>query len=618
MKKEAIYLFFVFLFSITFVIAEDNITEADYSSKIQEGFSCLEEKVGDNCSNVEEISELSLIILSGPENVFGGCTEKLKQKITNYQSIESKDLAQAILALNYAGENVTELVNEIKNRSRTDAPVEWIISGINSGESENIECTIKHGENQRFEFDVSEKGKITITKVDYCFLDDGGFGIKILNKCYGEELTMSCTGEYSIPLTYKKRNGDLIYVLRDTTDGSANQELKFSVNSLCIGNLQGRCDYEATLWGAYSMRVAEGCSIDDYMPYIITSIEDNTVYFPEAFVGLIDLNFLFSYSKDILDKQKRDGSWNLGRYGYEYDTALAILSYGIKEGETDISERWLYTKQGDDGCWSTVESTAMILWALAGKEAPTNIEGNESSTYPCESGDYYCLPSTLCNEESLANEHYTCRGQMVCCTELKTCDAWGGIVCEEGKECNGPAYKASDVDECCIPPSICENPETSSQTCEEMGYICYSNSNLPEDDKNYFYSHITTLDYTCDGSESCYSKEEKDKDTTWIIWVLIVLIIGVIGLIFWKFKDKIREIFDKIKKGGKKGDEGNQQPGGGIPPGGNRPPFPPARPGMPPQMTRPGGVIRPAPFRGMPPRFNVPQTNQQGQRQNGI
>lgn len=512
MRKEVSLLVLLLIFSIAFVLAEENSTIQDYSQKIEKGFSCLEEKAGVGCLNLEGVSEISLTILAGPSNIFSGCVEKLKQKTSNPDTLESKELAQALLALKHANEDTTILEEELMNRSQSSTSVDWILNGINSQE-ETISCTIKHGDSKRYEFDVSSKGRISVkASTSNCFrLDYNDFRIKIESRCYGEELTMSCGGEFKIPLFYKESNGDVHFVLKETQEGMANEEIKFSVNSLCITNKQRRCDYEATLWGAYALRKVTGESIKDYMPFIVTSLEKYPSYFPEAFIPLLDPNLELIYSERILEKQKTDGSWHLSNYGDQYDTALAILSYGIQEGTTDKSERWLYTKQKDDGCWRDSATTAMVLWSLTQKAAPTGNTG--SSLLDCElDGEYYCLPSDLCDTSDIANELYVCSGVRTCCTTLKTCNEWEGISCEEGKICSSATVKSSDEEKCCLTTCVIP-PSDELSLCEEADLRNFCSSSTRASDKNYIYEEQSaTLSASCGEGRICYKKVERGNN----------------------------------------------------------------------------------------------------------
>ena len=616
MRKEGVLVLLALVFVSGFVLAEatssDNETDInDFTSELADAFTCLETTAGDSCSYANDVTELSLIILASPDNIFSDCIDTLKQKVSTPSSLESKELAQAILALDHAGENISILENELLGRSKSSSSVDWIIQGVTSSE-EDMSCTIKYGdEGNEYQFDISPKGKITETDSDKCFdLTYFDFWIQVDESCYGKEFIMNCGGDFKIPLLYKKSSGDgsdVYYILKDTQEGVAYQDLEFSVSSLCIVDDRNICDYEATLWGAYALREL-GESIRDYMPYIVTSSKTYSTYFPEAFIPILDPNLNEKYREEILDRQKTDGSWHMSTYGELYDTALALFSYGISD-ETEKSERWLFTEQKDDGCWKDLSTTAMVLWALTQKAAPN---GGGGSTYDCEDSGYFCLASAYCDSEDTLSSIYTgCSGaSKVCCGVgiTETCAELEGEFCEDGEVCSGSTRPAVDGNNCCAGIYSCVEEQQSGDTaCELASSDNYCYSYNPQDTKSYQYiEQSSALSESCGEGNTCYKKVAKSSND-WIVWVLILLILGLITFLVLKYKDKLKGLFNKKNKGGANQPPSNQ----------GRPPFPPSRPGMPPMRPpvglqprsipnsglQQGGVIRPAPpRRGMPPQ----------------
>jgi len=169
-------------------------------------------------------------------------------------------------------------------------------------------------------------------------------------------------------------------------------------------------------------------------------------------------------------------------------------------------------------------------------------------TLDCEPDYGYCMSAIDCDGSIL--KEYDCSGLSKCCSVDKTygtCRSQGGEICDTDDEtCDGYKIDADNL----LSDEIC-----CMGDCEEKGngggdneYLCEDNdgtcrtSCLRDERESSFYD--------CDLGDVC-CLEDKKEGSNWFIWLLVALILLVVlGIVF---RDKLREIFMRLKTKFKKG-----------------------------------------------------------------
>lgn len=587
MKKAGVLLVLALtLFYISsFVLAADNETDTDSDEyKIELAFECLEDYAED-CSDLTT-SETALIILATPDNIFDDCVDDLldSEKSDNYWSTDNRirDTALAILALRHAGKDTSDEEEWLLDQTLTPDELDWFIQ-LDS--NEEMTCSISFGSNTP-EVTVSENKKVSISGSTSGCLDEArnDYWIEIDEDCYDEEFSIKCDQDFVSGLLYEGGTSTpkTTYVLEGTESSPAYDSNDVSVRSKCFGT-GNSCNYEGTLWAALALEQA-GLNIDDYIPYIVATSNDNEEYLPEAFVYM--LTNYEDYATRLVADQELSGFWIAKDSVYKqyYDTAIALLSLGSSSADavSDARNRLLFS-QGSNGCWrNKVKDTAIVLWALEGRSGRSSEDSTVSTTY-CTDAGYFCIASSDCPESEDVGDNFYCPSlSNTCCINenLKTCSEYGGQECSLDTFCVGNERSSSDVETCCT--GTCEDRPEETE-CEAEFYTCSNSCSSTQEE----------VSYDCEGTQVCCRTKTTatTKKSRWWVWLILILILAVLGALAYIYREKLKEEYKKIKsKLGKKGKDsaGSSQTGPGP------------RPGMPP--------------RGMPPRPGFPPVVRQQQQ----
>lgn len=563
MKKSVLFgiLIIFLILNVSFIIAVENET------KVDNAYSCLEEKVEGRCSSLS-LEERIFSLLA-----IGECGDEITSDSQYKSNIKLR--AQAILALDKINVDTIEEEEWLLSQNTTPDDMEWLLQI----EGEAPTCTINYGGSSYPNIIIGEDKKIN-TPAGACLqLYGGDYWLKILPTCYDYEFEISCDKSFSTNLLYKKTSGagsDTIYVSENTHTASAAGTTTEKVNSFCFSG-DTSCDYEASLWSAFVLNF-EGYDISPFLPYLITMADENQEYLPESFLYSLTNDF----RNELLLKQQSDKWWLYSGDKY-YDTALALLPFQNEELEQKTNTRnWLLEEgvQGNDGCWDggNIRNTAFILYSIW----PRGLSFIDDEGIDCGDAGGYCMSPMSCQDsggENLGEEYSkTCFGASICCDKekiLDTCSEQGGEICGSGEMCSTSTVEASDSSECCI--GSCQAPSEKTE-CELYGdgncrTSCYSDEEESEE-------------YECDSGEVCCTEKTiSEKKSYWWIWVLLILItLVVMGIIF---KDKLRPVWFKVKSKLGKFKLGGSKPG-------PKPRFPPSPPGMLPQRVMPRRVLPPA------------------------
>lgn len=572
MKKRVLFMILIvfLILNLSLIIAEGNET------KINEAYSCLEEKVEGECSSLTMEQQIFSLL------AIGECEDEIPDD-SDYMS-DTKLTAQAILALDRVNVNTDEAEEWLYSQNATPDNMDWLLQ-IES--TEETTCTINYDGTTSFSIIVNEDKTIS-EGAGACLTlypsEIEGYWLRISHTCYSYEFEISCNESFSTNLLYKKTGGtgsDVIYVSGDTSTASPEGATTEQVNSLCF--TQGTsCDYETSLWAALVLNF-KGYDISSYLPYLITMGDEteNQQYLPQSFLYSLTGDFrgeLLSIPLPVSND----------RY---YDTALAFLPFhGETLEEKTSAINWLLDDvQGTDGCWNggNIRDTAFILYSFWPRTL--GVTGGDDGI-DCENAEYDCMSPMSCSDAggNKLEEYTGCFGTNVCCNKeklLESCEEQGGEICSSSEtNCSISDVEASDTSECCL--GSCQTPSEATE-CESYGdgscrTSCYSNEEEAEDD-------------CFSGKVCCVEETVAEKKSYWWVWILIVLIILVIvGIIF---KDKLRQLWFKFKsKVLKNIGKGKGKSGPALRP---RPGFPPSRPGMPQRRVIPRKILPPAQKRPM-------------------
>lgn len=528
-------------------------------------FECLEEKAGDNCASINTVTEIALTVLASPDSIMKGCIEKLESKKQDNHFGSIKDTALALLALRHAGKDTALIEKWLLLQRQSPTDLIWFLQEDSDGFTK---CIIDDGTLRYDNIEIDENKKINVDAGECLKRAQSNFWYKITPSCYSKRFKISCDKDFSTNLLYKNERSSTIYVLENTQTSPQHGTTEHSVNSKCLGTLNG-CDYEGTAWATLALQDA-GYEVNEFIPYLIAISDVKQSYLPDAFIYKI--TGYPNYGTQLIKDQKFNSYWEApsSQYNRYYDTALALLSLGIEQEQAKKAEQWLLFEQGSNGCWAnSVRETAFILWVIHQRDYAVT-----SSTEYCNDFGFFCIEQSACPSSEDVGENYYCSGtSKTCCKEnnLQSCSEQGGESCSAGLECQGLAVEASDSYSCCL--AGCAEPTIQETECEEFRYSCESSCGSDQEE----------VSFSCESRDVCckdtFEEESESAGIPWWIWLLVVLILAVIGAILWFYRDKIKQRF-------KKGGEEEKTPQSGVPPG--RPGMPPQRPGM----RRPGMPLR--------------------------
>jgi len=547
--------------------SSSSTTQQQDLSKIEKGFECLEEKVGDDCSGAGTVQELALTILASPNNVFDECVDKLKAKESNNHYGNVLDTALAILALNHAGEDTDDAEQWLLSKNMSATDLTWYLQ---QDSNEAAQCKISYSGND-YTINVADNKKIDSSAGSCLSLAQSNFWLQVSQSCYDKEFAISCDKKFIATLLYRYKNSPIIYVLSDTESEPAFGTINLKIRAKCFGI--DSCDYEGSVWATLAL-LKTGHNVEDFIPYVIALAEPNKRFLPNSFIYMIT-NFN-EYGTKLIEEQKLGNYWQADSTAYNkfYDTGLALLALFDSSAEQVVKARdWALFSQDSNGCWNSnnIRDTAILLWALEGR-AGRSVSG-AGVTY-CSEANYFCIPREDCPSNQQL-ENYFCSGLgSVCCMSenLKLCSEYGGEECLADEVCIGNEKKSADIMHCCV--GECSE-RTVQNECESMGYICKSSCSENQEQ----------ISYACDSGEVCCRTKTTPKKSYWWIWLLIILILIVAGAIAWIFRDKLKLWFFKLKSKFRKDKGRPPQTGPGYPP----------RPGFPPIRRQPMPVGRPIP-----------------------
>jgi uncharacterized integral membrane protein len=571
-KRELfIILGFIILISLSLVFAAENQS----TDKVENAYSCLKDKLGDNCGNTQntEQSALSLLAMSFDSGIQSDCKDSLKKSektncfgATPSSNCDLKSTAQAILALDNINEDIDKYNEWILSKKKSATNLDWFLE-IDSNANMTT-CTIKAdtSNSQTFKIDSNKK----ISGSSSCLSPgESNYFLKINPTCYSKNFTISCDSDFITALLYKKSSGSVFYV-SSLTHSSASQGLtQETIGTSCFA-LSSSCDYEGSLWAALAL-AKTGQDISDYLPYLeaMSDESNNQKYFPSTFLYMITGSD--DYYSTIVEKQKSGTYWQEDSSNNRYfDTALAILStQDSNSAETENSKSNLLETQDSTGCWhsNNIRDTSFLLysgWPKLPASSGTTVSN-------CEDFGHYCVSSAECLSSDQLDNFYCSSLSSVCCNVKpveQSCSEKQGIICGENQECTGSTASASDTGNCCL--DSCQDIQTENE-CESYGDTCKTSCSSDETEKSY----------SCQNTgQVCCETPTSSTTTTSYLWVWLLGILIVLLVLAIIFRNQLKIWLFRIKSGVSFSKGPTQI---------KRPPMPP--PGAIPQFNRPRQII---------------------------
>lgn len=521
---------------------------------IDKAYSCLKTQLGDDCADSvsTEQNVFSLLAMGYDSSVQSDCKLALENKEgndcwgkTDADSCNIKSTAQAILALNYIGEDIDDSVAWLLDKRRLTKDLNWYLE-IDANEATS--CKIKVNDANEKTFTMSENKKFSGTSS--CLTPAiSNYYLKIDNNCLDNNFTITCDKNFISTLWYEKPGESTMYVSSETHSASAEGSTTEKVNSYCFGMSSSQCDYQGTLWASLVL-AKTGEDTYAYIPYITAMADktENKKYLPSAFLYMLNPNEDDYYS-ELVEQQKQNKYWEETTDQKFYDTALALLALQrLSIEQVDNSKEWLLSVQESSGCWhsNNILETAFILYAGWPKDPVRVVTGGVTHSY-CSEFNYFCVSAGECALVDNLNNYYCPGLSEVCCKTQpveQSCSDKDGIVCNSNQRCTESEVTASDTNYCC--KGSCQ--VITESDCELAGYFCKDSCSDTQEEK-------TVYSADCNFGETCCGEKSKPGTNWWLIILLIILILLVIlAIIFrnqlkiWFFRNKSKFRFGKGPK----------------------------------------------------------------------
>lgn len=532
-KKSALVIilsFFMIILLATFIIAQSEEYEED---PIELSYSCLEERLGDNCGdsrNIEEIS-FNLLAMSYDSSIQSDCVLSLIDKGSENcwgdkesASCNIRNTALAIMALDYVGEDVDNYVNWLLDRKKQETDLTWFLE-IDA--NNKTECNI-NGKN----FVINSNKKITGSNPSGLSKTFNNYWFEIRD--VKRDYVVSCDRDFLVSLLYQKPGSNVFYVPGKTDSAPAHDSITTKVESYCFST-SSKCDYVGSLWAALALSRFEE-DIYYYLPYISAMYDEpsNKKYIPSAFLYM--LTGEDDYSSELLELQKQNKYWDEGNNKL-YDTSLALLALEDFSDSTITAKEYLLSVRETSGCWSS--NTPFILYAGWPKIPYTSSSGTTASD--CESFNYYCVPRAECSSDKTLENFWCSALSDICCEtqpQEEFCEEKGGQICSEDKECSQAEVVAADTVSCCLGSCIEISEENE---CEDMGYICRDECSDSEEEQ---FSYSDSCDAESFGQICCSQKASKGTNWLLIILLIVLIVLVILAIIF---RNQLKVLWFKTK-----------------------------------------------------------------------
>lgn len=611
MKKGVLLLLLFSIFLMSFVIAEDGVSEATDDK----AYACLEDRFNKtNCGSLSSEGQIFALL------TIGECRDYVLNISKDHPSI--KLTSQAILALDNVGVDITNATDWLWSQNQTPTTMNWYLQIDSSDTTYPTNCTVTYGGSTDKVIIAADKKITSLTSPGNCLSQDVAYGdywlkIKKGSSCYNQEYETSC-GADGDSLTFKTNllftnpaDSGTIHVSPNTHTGSAGGAAEPEKIAFSCFKKGSACDYEGTLWATLVLNhlghSQDRSSMESYLATLYDT-NPNPTYLPESFLYL--LTGADEFADKLMPSSNAEGYWSAGGDRY-YDTALALLATK-GSNSWDKAVLWLEDKQDESGCWNgnNFIDTAFILYSVWPRGVSLSgmgggIVGDDGEVIPstedesCTEAGYFCMAGISCGGSAL--DQYDCDGYNSCCSQeqdIETCSSLNGDICNSNQQCAGGTSESTfDLDygqTCCVEGACEEKAAIEEYTCSSSGGTCRIEGCETGEESSF---------ETCEFGDTCCVAETGTKDANYLwLWILVFLILIASVAIGIVKRDKLREYLFRLKSKFKKKPSGppGRRPmgrpmGGPVTPAATQRRLMQGRPpaGRPP-VRRPSKIARPS------------------------
>jgi hypothetical protein len=498
--------------------------ETESTDNIDQAYNCLDSQIKNKNLSLKEAT-FGVLALGAKGNLVDRMeSEKDSNSCWPKGACKLKETAQVALAYNRIGKETSAIKKWIFSKNVSAGELKWLIE-IDITSRLAASCTINDGQKANT-IKILDNSKLQGSPGSCLSIDPSGFMLKVNSNCLGKEFEISCDQDFISSVLYQKTSGGTLFVLPEAHSAASLGKTKEKINGQCFGT-DKTCDYEGTLWTALALQKM-GEDISKFTPYLLALADDNTRYFPSAFL------YVLAGGEDqynlIIQQQKQGKFWEMTgtRDGRYYDTSLALL--GLSEtGTTEIeaTKSYLLSIQTKDGCY--IRDTAFLLYS--GWPRGVVSYGKVSNPASCEP-QFSCENAFACSQAGGTIEYdYECPnvGKSCCSIKLQeqSCEEKKGLLCPSGTQCGGRVESSSDG-ACCFDGGCIEVQQTGEDECTLAGGICRAECDSGEGE--------STDACTLTGDRCCVASGGSSL-WFWIIFLLLLIALVVLGIIF---KEKVK------------------------------------------------------------------------------
>ena len=351
MNSKNIIIIIIFLISVFSVAAEFDVAGA-YTYLISKSINGSYGNIIDTSLAVLALNEVSRDVSKEVDYLK---SQKNDQNCWPKQGCNVKDTSFAVLALNSVGQDLDDEQKWLEE-AQSAAPLTGIwyleIATVESGE-----CKVSYELN-------NQSVEKSIKVVRGAFPECGNMTFFNINNCLAKgitsskpslELDVNCDALPSIEsITILYQAGNSFYLV----DEDQASRAKLIVKNGCFGKTsKSACDYESSLYANFALKTLQNPM--DTLFYLKQGYDaGNPLHNAILFITTADA----SYSKELSNRQRNDGSWNEN----VYQTAFADLALKNSEYIDNIesSKGYLEKKQLADHSLGNVQDTAIALYAV--------------------------------------------------------------------------------------------------------------------------------------------------------------------------------------------------------------------------------------------------------------
>lgn len=506
---------------------------ANEEAQVTKGYQCLDDLVVNKSKPSFQESVFGALALGSRQSLLSALqSEKSTSEACWPKSgCKVKDTALAMIAYRQSGQPTADIEKWLLSKKSSPAELTWYLE-IDTTQRTSASCTLRY-DGRDYTTTIQEDMTFSNGAGSCLSPSTSGYWLRISPSCLSKSFEVKCDKDFISTLIYQKSGGETVYVGANTHSAPSLGTTNESVSASCFKSGSG-CDYEGTLWAAFAFSEIQKEN-SDVLPYLIALSEDDTKYFPSAFLYLLTGDE--EYYAQIISQRKQNQFWELtGSGGRFYDTSLALLALGgstSSSSELDSTKTYLLNIQGKNGCWNNdnVRDTAFLLysgWPRTGIAQPNAV----GSTPTCIEANGFCeLPSECADAGGSRLSGFLCSsGGSVCCSkkvERLSCASQKGKLCALSEVCSGTSVRSSEGD-CCI--GTCDSAAVRESACEASGGFCSSTCGKGEKE----VSEGCTV-----SGDICCAVDDAPKGGAWI-WIVILLLLIILAALAIMYKDKLR------------------------------------------------------------------------------